>query len=182
MVTVATSAATEPLRGLAVLERLTIDSIWATTSSSSRLLCWYLSTASCSSVSQLPGRQFRQTHGVLPLPLVPLLFCAGDLALKVLGLDVDLAQPKCVSIPRVGVRDKEGEDALLRRLLEVLLGLVELLLQQLNLTSEVLAGSAVRLALGRQRLELLDLLLGLLNLALRDGQLVLQRSDLLLPL
>jgi hypothetical protein len=81
----------------------------------------------------------------------------------VLGLDVDLAE-------------------LLGCLLEVLLGLVELLLQKLNLASEVLAGGAVVVTLLGGTLEGLDLVLGLVEVLLGEGELVLERRDLLVAL
>lgn len=71
---------------------------------------------------------------------------------------------------------------LLGSLLEVHLGLVELLLQKLNLASEVLAGGAVSVTFLGGTLKLLDLDFVLLDLVLGEGELVLQRGNLLVTL
>jgi hypothetical protein len=81
----------------------------------------------------------------------------------VLSLDVNLAE-------------------LLGCLLEVLLGLVELVLQELHLAREVLASRLVRVTLLGGALELLDLGLGLVELVLGKLELVLERRDLLVAL
>jgi len=73
-------------------------------------------------------------------------------------------------------------DALLGRLAQVLLRLVQLLLEQLHFTREVLPRRAVRVALVRGRLEVSDLALGLVELLLGERELVLQRAELLVAL
>lgn len=127
---------------------------------------WLLATAAppiqCT-IRRNASSETADTHVVLGLLLVPLLLSTTKGALKVLGLDVNLAE-------------------LLSGLLEVLLGLVELLLQKLHLASEVLASGAMGVALIGNTLELLDLALGLVKLLLGEAELVLQRRDLLVTL
>jgi hypothetical protein len=73
-------------------------------------------------------------------------------------------------------------DALLGRLAQVLLRLVQLLLEQLHFAREVLPRRAVRVALVRCRLEFSDFALGFVKLLLGEGELVLERSELLVAL
>ena len=75
-----------------------------------------------------------------------------------------------------------GLRALLGRLAQVLLRLVQLFLEQLHFTREVLPRRAVRVALVRGRLEVSDLALGLVELLLGERELVLQRAELLVTL
>jgi hypothetical protein len=72
-----------------------------------------------------------------------------------------------------------NNNSLLRSLLQVLFSLVELLLQELNLSSQVLAGSPMSFSLVRSRLELLDLVFGLFDLGLGELEFMLKRSDFL---
>jgi hypothetical protein len=68
-----------------------------TRSSSSDLEARYFASASCASgkamSTEISTGPEDDTNLVLLLPLVALLLDAGDLAFKVLGLDVDLAEP-----------------------------------------------------------------------------------------
>jgi hypothetical protein len=72
-----------------------------------------------------------------------------------------------------------NHNSLLRSLLQVLFGLVELFLQELNLPSQVLSGSPMSFSLVRSRLELLDLVFGLFDLGLGELEFMLKRSDFL---
>lgn len=100
---------------------------------------------------------------VLLLPLVALLLNRRDLALKVLGLDIGLAQ-------------------LLGGLTQVLFRCLELLLENGNLLGERLVRRAMGSALLGGTLGLLELLLKSLDLLLEKSVLVGQRSNLLLLL
>ena len=87
----------------------------------------------------------------------------------------------CRSLPSDGCLSM-GLRALLGRLAQVLLRLVQLFLEQLHFTREVLPRRAVRVALVRGRLEISDFALGLVELLLGERELVLQRAELLVTL
>ena len=86
---------------------------------------------------------------LLLLHRIALLLCALQLALKVFRLDVHLSQPEETRAISTGYtpderRDgaaKSNENALLDSLLEILLGVVELLLEDLDLALQVLRGA-----------------------------------------
>lgn len=75
-----------------------------------------------------------------------------------------------------------GDDALLDGLLCVLLGGVELLLEQLDLAVKTLVGGPAGVAVREQGLVLCELGLCLLEVCVEDGELVLEREDLLVLL
>ena len=112
----------------------------------------------CSILRPPQPRTNERPDARVPLGLEPL-----DLALKVLGPDVDLAQ-------------------LVRRLAQVLVRRVELRLEQGDLAQQALVGRLVRARVGAGLLVRCRLALGLLERRLGRGQLVLQRRDLLLAL
>jgi len=68
----------------------TRPSIEATSSSSSRLDCWYFSTASCF-CQPGPYAEKGGNYAVFLLPVITFLLGSSDLSLKVLSLDIDLA-------------------------------------------------------------------------------------------
>lgn len=106
---------------------------------------------------------------MLCLPLVSLLLGPSDLSLKVLSLDINLAQSIPISaLPHSGAHEHR-KNSLLCSLLQVLFGLVELFLQKLDFSRQVLSGGPVGLTLGRSGFELLDLVFGLFNLGLGEG-------------
>lgn len=75
-----------------------------------------------------------------------------------------------------------GAHALVGRLAQLLLGIVELALQQRNLPRERLVGGPVALDVLVRALGLGQLLLGLVEVGLEVGDLVLQRNNLLVLL
>jgi hypothetical protein len=82
----------------------------------------------------------------------------------------------------VGHSASGERDGLLDGVLDVLLGRVELLLEQLDLALEAVGGGARGLALARGLLELRVLALGLLQVGLQHTQLVVERGDVLVAL
>ena len=131
---------------------------------------------------------------VLLLPRGDLKLESCDLSLVVLGLDVDLSQPGShtklereregkVNLParcnRVLLVRQICQYSLLGGLAQVLLGSVELGLEQVNLALEGFRVGGVGLVLLSRRLVLAQLALELVELSLGHGELVLQRSNLL---
>lgn len=121
---------------------------------------------------------------VLGLPRVALGLKSLHLPLEVSGLDVCLAEPVVVSKsafrPVIDVADLGVGRLLLVGLPQRLVGLLGLLLEQLQSPGEGLVLGAVLLAVFGGLLQVCHLLLELLDVSLEQAVLVLQRRDLLL--
>lgn len=119
---------------------------------------------------------------MLPFPLIPFLLKSLNLTLEMLSLDINLSQPTTLCQYHItqNVSGRMPGYLLLRRLLQVLLSLIQLLLQKLHLSRQVFPSRTVSLTFVRSCLELLDLRLGRFELLFGKLKLMLNRGKLLI--
>lgn len=124
------------------------------------------------------------TDLVLLLHVVPLLLQLSHLSLKVFSLDIDLSEPAIgerweLSMRWQGKRRGERGGVLFDRVLQVLLRRIQLVLQQLNFSVQILVRPLVGLALLPEPFRLGELCLRLFELVLQQRDLSGERGDLL---
>lgn len=119
---------------------------------------------------------------MLPFPLIPFLLKSLNLSLEMLSLDINLSQPTTLCQYHI-TQNLSGimpGYLLLRRLLQVLLSLIQLLLQKLHLSRQVFPSRTVSLTFVRSCLELLNLGFGRFELLFGKLKLMLNRGKLLI--
>lgn len=119
---------------------------------------------------------------MLPFPLIPFLLKSLNLTLEMLSLDINLSQPTTLCQYHItqNISGRMPGYLLLRRLLQVLLSLIQLLLQKLHLSCQVFPSRTVSFTFVRSCLELLDLRLGRFELLFGKLKLMLNRGKLLI--
>lgn len=119
---------------------------------------------------------------MLPFPLIPFLLKSLNLTLEMLSLDINLSQPTTLCQYHItqNISGRMPGYLLLRRLLQVLLSLIQLLLQKLHLSRQVFPSRTVSFTFVRSCLELLDLRLGRFELLFGKLKLMLNRGKLLI--